>query len=840
VAADVVQGLVQGDRNTVSMTFNYDGAIVSPAVMPPVIRPAPPPVRLLPSPFRDLLDRTEPTGVLMQAVGSKMPAELIGPTGIGKSALLRYLCGQVDVSGFRSGIVYLEQRGQPVQDLLQFLFDAFYDAPPNFTPVGGRLLRYLQAVQALVVIDDAKLERADIDHLRNVAAGCSFVLAGDRAQMTESRAITLTGLPEDSARTLLERNLRRPLAEPEQEAAHEIWTRVNGNPLYLIQAAGLVEQLRTTLVELAPRLQVGGAAALGNDVLASCSPEEKALLATLGALGDAPVAKEQLVAIAGAPAAAASLSSLSDRGLVQSHSPSFTAVANVMAALQEQAGPETLDSVLDWSAHVRDQRELLEAAPVIQHTMELAAAAERWPDVVRLARTVEAALAASGRWGAWKQVLEDALSAARKTGDTAQAGWALHQLGSRSMGLEELGPAREMLTQALAARQSVGDQAGTAATEHNLDTLQLLEATPTVVQDSPPKPGKPPKPAKPPKLGGPPPWGAIIAIPLVILVAALGGAVYALDPGIVGTLLGNSSSTPTPASLPVPAIGQVNPSVLGQGAISKIGFTGTNFETGMTLDLGQGLQAANISVASGSQLLAVVTVAVDAAPGHRTVVFTTSDGRKAVCTDCLTITPAPYIEGIVPKAGGQGGTIRLLVNSLYLTDKTQLTFGSGVVVSRVVIDVPGHQLIGVIAIDAKAPPGPRDVITSNPDGGTATCRACFTVTPAPVIKKSDNAITCPPQVQAIRCVYPGTSVIEYFGSGFTAGTSLQFTTGDVTVDWIKVSNQGDLAVQVTIPYYMPDQKTPTAVGYRPVMVTNPDGGRSQCDTCLYVTFPVIQ
>jgi hypothetical protein len=832
VAADVVQGLVQGDRNTVSMTFNYDGAIVSPAGMPPVIRPAPPPVRLLPSPFSDLLDRTGPTGVLMQAVGSKVTAELIGPTGIGKSALLRYLCGQVDVSGFSSGIVYLEQRGQPVEDLLQFLFDAFYDAPPNFTPVGGRLLRYLQAVQALVVIDDAKLERADIDHLRNVAAGCSFVLAGDRAQMTESRAITLTGLPEDSARTLLERNLRRPLAEPEQEAAHEIWTRVDGNPLYLIQAAGLVEQLRTTLVELAPRLQGGAAAILGNDVLAACSPEEKALLVTLGALGDAPVAQKQLVAIAGEPAAAASLISLADRGLVQSHSPSFTAVANVKAALPEPAGPQALDSVLQWLAGPRDQLELVEAAPVVQHAMALAAAAQRWPDVVRLARSVESALAASGRWGAWKQVLDNALSAARKTGDNGQTGWALHQLGSRSMGLEALGPARGMLTEALAARQSVGDHSGAAATEHNLDTLQLLEATPTVVQDSPPKPGKPPK------LGGQPPWGAIIAIPLVILVAALGGVVYALDPGIVGTLLGNTNSTPTPTPLPLPIITQVNPSVLGQGAINQLGFTGTDFENGMTLDLGPGLQATNISVPSSSQLLTVVKVAQNAAPGHRTAVFTTSDGRKAVCNDCLTVTPAAFIEGIVPKVGGQGGTIRIVISSLYLTDKTQLSFGSGIKVSKLVVDVPGHQLLGVISIDPNALTGPRDVTTTNPDGGTATCHACFDVTPAPVIT-SDNVPACPPQVSAARCVYPGTTIFQYFGSGFTAGTSLTFISGDVTVDWIKVSNQGDMTVQVTIPYYMPDHRTPTSVGYKPVIATNPDGGRSQCDTCLYFTFPVI-
>jgi hypothetical protein len=265
---------------------------------------------------------------------------------------------------------------------------------------------------------------------------------------------------------------------------------------------------------------------------------------------------------------------------------------------------------------------------------------------------------------------------------------------------------------------------------------------------------------------------------------------------------------------------QVDPSVLGQGAISKVAFTGTDFRDGMTLDPGLGLTATGTSVPSSSQLVAVVTVAPDAAPGHRTPVFTTSDGRKVFCNECLTISPAPLVQRIAPNVAGQGASTRLVVESLYLTDKTQLSLsGTGItlVPKNVFINVQTHQLVAPIAVDSNATPGARDVTLLNPDGGKSTCRACFNVTPAPVVSKAN-----PPQV------YWGTNTVQLFGSGFTPNTAVQFPSGTVTVDSVKFVNSGEIDIAITV-----SQKTPA--GYQRLVVTNPDGGRSQCDQCLYVT-----
>lgn len=812
-----MNGLVQGDHNTVNMTYNLYGALATPenGPGPQLVLTA---TKLLPAPFADLVDRTEPSAQLLEAIRKRSPCELSGQEGIGKSALLRTISRQVDLTVFTSGIVYLEQRGQPVEDLLQLLFSIFYDAPSGFKPVGGRLLRYLQDINALVLIDDLALSRDDADRLRNCAPNCTFVMADELSEMTEGAMVQLAGLPEADARILLERRLKRPLSADEQPAAHDIWTSVGGNPLLLIQAAALVDGGQTTVVALAQKLQLDGPSQLGTEAIAACTTDEKQLLATLASLGDSAVAQTHIAAIAGQPDAAAKLRSLADRGLVQSHSPSFTAVNNVAGALPREASA-TLERVVNWASGAGSKEDLVSAAPLIQHAMGMAADAGRWQDVFKLSRAIETELAASGRWGAWKSVLNQALTAARKEGSLADEGWALHQLGTRSLGLEDFGPARDLLTQALKARRVAGDAKGTEATEHNLASLRTLEIGEQPANGTPKK-------LTGPKGGGSPPWGLITGVALTLLVAASGGVAYAVDPNLIGSLVGQPSSapTPTPPSSPspvvvLPTITRAVPSKFGQGATVKIDFSGTGFEAGMTVDLGPGIQLTGIVVNSSSDLISAASVAQDAAPGQRNAVFTTRDGRRATCTDCITITPGPFISDFVPKAAGQGATARLIVSSPYLTDKTQLRFsGGGLSVARVAINVQTGQLTGILSVTAAAPPGPRDLSLTNPgDGGTYTCHGCMLVTPAPTIQKaSPGSIT-----------YGGPTLVQFFGSGFAAGVSVQFPGGNISIDSISFINSTEIDLKLTVSQY-------AAQGLQTLTVTNSDGGRSQCSDCLSV------
>jgi hypothetical protein len=74
-------------------------------------------------------------------------------------------------------------------------------------------------------------------------------------------------------------------------------------------------------------------------------------------------------------------------------------------------------------------------------------------------------------------VLEWQLASARAQGDRAAEAWALHQLGTRALCLNDMPTARSSLGRALEIREELGDEAGSAVTRHN---LELSMAAPVV------------------------------------------------------------------------------------------------------------------------------------------------------------------------------------------------------------------------------------------------------------------------------------------------------------------------------------------------------------------------
>lgn len=94
-----------------------------------------------------------------------------------------------------------------------------------------------------------------------------------------------------------------------------------------------------------------------------------------------------------------------------------------------------------------------------------------WHEALRLVRHTEPAFATSARWGAWKTVLELALAAGRKVGDRPVEGWALHQLGVRSLALGDEAEAQRQLSEALAVRREAGEDEAAELTESQLALL---------------------------------------------------------------------------------------------------------------------------------------------------------------------------------------------------------------------------------------------------------------------------------------------------------------------------------------------------------------------------------
>lgn len=115
---------------------------------------------------------------------------------------------------------------------------------------------------------------------------------------------------------------------------------------------------------------------------------------------------------------------------------------------------------------------LAQSKDAVLSTARQLADAGRWADVLRLVRVAEPAFAANAWWGAWKSALYLALDAARNLGDKKVEGWALHQLGVRSLGLQDESAARELLGEALEVREAAGEREAAEVTRSQLDLIR--------------------------------------------------------------------------------------------------------------------------------------------------------------------------------------------------------------------------------------------------------------------------------------------------------------------------------------------------------------------------------
>ncbi len=432
------------------------GAVAAPAG--PAERPVPrlrrPPVDLRPKDFADLLGRDAVVAAAAWAFldPKTPPVEITGPDGAGKTVLLRSLAHHPSAQ-LPDGVVY-SNGAQPASDLLQFLFQTFYEAPAPVKPTDAEVRQYLHPVRALVELDDVRLSRDDVGLVVNVVPSSQFVLSSrERVLWEEGPAFPLGGLDEGSAFALIERRLGRALTAEEQPDARALVAAVGGLPLELVKAASRVRD------EGAPLREVAAAAPSPPPPVvdaASLTGDEERVQAVLQAAG-APLSDDLLAAVAGLPDTAA-LDALEQRGVIASNSPRYGLTEApppaLAAALDETPWPgRALELVVAWAEQRSDDHaRILEEIDGLVGMLGWAERHGRWQEAVRLGRAIEGAVSEAGRWGRWEGILVSVLNAARALGDRTQEAWALHQLGTRALALGEAALAIQTL------RQALGDQ----------------------------------------------------------------------------------------------------------------------------------------------------------------------------------------------------------------------------------------------------------------------------------------------------------------------------------------------------------------------------------------------
>lgn len=538
LAGAVISGQVAIGEHIVQIHAEH-GAIVN--YQPPTARPVPrarqTPIRRLPRAFDLLVGREQLLGELHGSLAHGGPAELVGEPGIGKTSVLRNVSHHL-AELQPHGVVYTAAREQPADDLLQFLFESFYDCGGDIVlATAEELSRYLGDRRALIVLDDAELDRDELERVMDLVAGSTFLTASSsRRVWGEGRSFEVHGLDEPAAIALLERELGRPLGADQRARAAQWCRELRGSPLRILQLGGLMRAGVDVSEAFAAGSHGQPGAALERLLAGELSDADRRVIAPLAAVPGTPVPVGVIAATSGVGDAPERLVALEREHVVQSHSPRYTLAPDLGPGLiatreGDRAGAEQVAAArAELVAAIADAEHPAAGGSPGEPEPEVLLALIRDADargatgeVLALAHAGDRVLGLSGRWGAWRLALDAGLRAATAAGATAQEAWARHQLGSRALGLGDRETAARQLRRALELRESLGDHDGAAVTRHNLDVLF----------------GPPPPPPPPPDGPGPR-WPLIVAGALLLALAA--------GVGIAVGLSGGNSATPNPTT----------------------------------------------------------------------------------------------------------------------------------------------------------------------------------------------------------------------------------------------------------------------------------------------------
>lgn len=453
--------LVVGDHNTIQ---RYEGTVVQ--IMPEGAKPTPRatqrPQTRLPRPGEPPLGRDRELRGARGSLGQGIPSEFHGQPGIGKSALIRHLAREAGGS-WADGVVHARVAGQPLEDVLQWLFEVFWTTEPRWAPGPLGVREYLHDLRVLVILDDVGLSLDEVTDLLDTLGQSTFLLAGAESCLGPGDGtVALRGLAPEGAIEAFERGLGRALHESERLGVARLVAQLEGVPGLVLEAARSIRDGVCGLEDLTER----PAAELDRRRVLRLTEAQRSLLALLAELAPAAVPVELLLS---GGAREADVETLERRGLIEANSPRY--------ALARPLAPELLPAIdpgplLELLTSAASGAKLTEAgAPTVVAGLQWGRRAGALDAVVETARAVDGAMIGARRTGAWGAVLACGASAALESGREIDAAYFLHQQGTRWLMLGEHEPAEDHLRRALELRERIGDGRGAAITRHNLDVL---------------------------------------------------------------------------------------------------------------------------------------------------------------------------------------------------------------------------------------------------------------------------------------------------------------------------------------------------------------------------------
>ncbi len=474
--------MVFGNNNYVVKIGDVNGGVVN-IIKPsdkPKVSARPAPVMLKPRAFPSLLDRTDEAETIKKAAELSVPVSVWGKQGIGKTSFIRHLAHTLPTNRYPNGVIYLSVSSLGYEDLLQALFDAFFESDSSYKPTTAEILHGLQKISALIFLDDLQVGRDETISILNAAPSSTFILiSAERSFWGEGEAVQIQGLPVGDSVRLFEKELSRPLETDEKITVPKICKLLQGHPLNILQSASLAREsgksLEAILNEITHEKKDDKTMAYMS--LANLSDSEKQIIALLAAAGGNIVAAEHIKGIFKGDDKKLDIQGLIKLGLVQAHSPKFSVTdafaASITAAWDLSSWQDTLlNYSIKWLSQQPSSMLVEESTDLLIHTIKSAGARKKWREVIQLGRALEKFLVYFKRWQAWADILKLIIEAAKALSDSKTQAWALHQLGTRALYLGQTQEANSLLTKAQSIRKAIGDKAGLRVTEHNLKTIK--------------------------------------------------------------------------------------------------------------------------------------------------------------------------------------------------------------------------------------------------------------------------------------------------------------------------------------------------------------------------------
>ncbi|MFH7025224.1 MAG: hypothetical protein ACHBN1_07430 [Heteroscytonema crispum UTEX LB 1556] len=432
-----------------------------------------------------LLDREE---LILEAIAileSGRSLEFYSPAGFGKTVLLPLAHNQQATSPFSNGVISLSFAHPYVSDLLQFIWDAFYERNIPYKPTDKQIRQQIQDKQALILLDDDKLIQNEVEELMNAAGNCTFILASSKSRIQKKgHSILLSGLAQADALILVQAQLQRSLTIQEMPAARSLCTILKGNPTHLRLAIASIQENKGSIAEVVSQLPTSEPGKyLIEQIVASLSQPQKSILDLLAVMGSIGLESKQIAAITQIPDIHNLVLNLCKRHLIEINNSRYSISKTIVEVLPpEWKLTATLESVItyftNWAEqHQQQPKTLLSEIDAIAQILEVAVKISRWADVLRLVKAIEGSLALNRRWGLWEQVLQRGLQASQAEQNKVAEAWVLHQLGTYALCLSENSAAINYLNKAIQLRESLADEMAVLATRHNFNSIKISPPT---------------------------------------------------------------------------------------------------------------------------------------------------------------------------------------------------------------------------------------------------------------------------------------------------------------------------------------------------------------------------